>query len=204
MIANEDVGAFLNGYTALWHPAVALGAAAPPRVGSPYDHEQPAANHVYAVPDSPPLFLPDDWDQRVRDAGAVAFRCTLDRETTLANLREALRGRGEAGPPAHLSDLPPDRVAPFFGIAFGHMHLEALFEAMEHQNLLSAADLWAEVQQAIAALANTDDPEAWRRHLQAAADRLQAGREVLYSVTIHVLDLALADESRLGEPLPAA
>src|SRR5439155_16074539 len=86
MIGNEDVGAFLNGCTALWHPAVALGATAPPRVGSPYDHEQPAANHVYAVPDSPPLFLPDDWDQRVRDAGAVAFRCTLDRETTLGNL----------------------------------------------------------------------------------------------------------------------
>ena len=71
MIGNEDVGAFLNGYTALWHPAVALGASAPPRIGSPYDYEQPAANHVYAVPDSPPLFLPDDWDQRVRDAGAV-------------------------------------------------------------------------------------------------------------------------------------
>src|SRR5438270_377282 len=119
MIGNEDVGAFLNGYTALWHPAVALGASAPPRIGSPYDYEQPAANHVYAVPDSPPLFLPDDWDQRVRDAGAVAFRCTLDRETTLGNLRAALRARGER---ADLLDLPADRVAPFFGLGFGHMH----------------------------------------------------------------------------------
>ncbi len=204
MIGNEDVGAFLNGCTALWHPAVALGAAAPPRVGSPYDYEQPAANHVYAVPDSPPLFLPDDWDQRVRDAGAVAFRCTLDREATLANLREALRGRGESAPPAHLIDLPADRVAPFFGIGFGYLHLEALFEAMEHENLLATGDLWSEVQQAIAALVNADDPEAWRRHLQAAADRLQAGREVLYPVAIHVLDRALLDEPRAGEPLPAA
>ncbi|HEX5272980.1 MAG TPA: hypothetical protein VFW33_20930, partial [Gemmataceae bacterium] len=55
MIANEDVGAFLNGSAALWHPAFAFGAAAPPKVGSPYDYEQPSANHVYAVPDSPPL-----------------------------------------------------------------------------------------------------------------------------------------------------
>jgi hypothetical protein len=204
MIGNEDVGAFLNGLTALWHPAVALGAPAPPRVGSPYDYEQPAANQVYAVPDSPPLFLPDDWDQRVRDAGAVAFRCTLDREATLANLREALRARGDAAPPAHLIDLPADRVAPFFGIGFGYLHLEALFEAMEHENLLSTGDLWSEVQQAVAALGNADDPDAWRRHLQAAADRLQSGREVLYPVTIHLLDLALPDEARLGEALPAA
>jgi Glycosyl hydrolases family 38 N-terminal domain len=204
MIGNEDVGAFLNGSAALWHPAVALGAAAPPHVGSPYDYEQPAANHVYAVPDSPPLFLPDDWDQRVRDAGAVAFRCTLDRETTLANLREALRSRGDGAPPAHLIDLPAERMAPFFGIGFGYLHLTALFEAMEHENLLATGDLWSEVQQAIAALGNTDDPEAWRRHLQAAADRLQAGREVLYPVTIHILDVALTDEARLGESLPAA
>jgi len=204
MIGNEDVGAFLNGYTALWHPAVACGATAPPRVGSPYDHEQPAANHVYAVPDSPPLFLPDDWDLRVRDAGAVAFRCTLDRETTLANLREALRSRGDNAPSPHLIDLPSERMAPFFGIAFGFMHLEALFEAMEHENLLATGDLWSEVQLAMAALANSDDPEAWRRHLQTAADRLQSGREVLYPVTVHLLDLALLDGSRLGDPLPAA
>ncbi len=204
MIANEDIGAFLNGSAALWHPAVARGAAGPPKVGSPYDYEQPSANHVYAVPDSPPLFLPDDWDQRVRDAGAVAFRCTLDRDATLANLREALRARGEAAPPAHLIDLPPERVAPFFGIGFGFLHVTALYEAMEHENLLAAGELWSDVQQAIAALSNADDPEAWRRHLQAAADRLQAGRDVLYPVTIHLLDVALADEGRLGEPLPAA
>jgi hypothetical protein len=204
MIANEDTGAFLNGFTALWHPAVALGAAAPPKVGSPYDFEQPAANHVYAVPDSPPLFLPDDWDQRVRTAGAVAFRCTLDREATLANLREALRARGDAAPPAHLIDLSAERVAPFFGIGFGYLHLTALFEAMEHENLLAGGELWSAVQEAIAALGNADDPEAWRRHLQAAADRLQAGRDVLYPTTIHVLDLALTDEARPGDAWPAS
>jgi hypothetical protein len=204
MVANEDVGAFLNGYTALWHPAVALGAAGPPRVGSPYDHEQPAANHVYAVPDSPPLFLPDDWDQRIRAVGAVSFRCTLDRETTLGNLREALRARGDQAPPAHLIDLSAEQAAAFFGIGFGYMHLEALFETMEHERVLPTSELWTDVQQAIAALTNAEDPTAWRRQLQAAADKLQAGREVLYPVSIHILDLALLDEGRVGEPLPAA
>src|SRR6516165_237586 len=87
MLANDDVACFLNGYSALWHPAALQGAGVPPHIGSPYDYEQPSAGHVYAVPESPPLVLPDDWDQRVLDAGAAAFRSSPDREATLANLR---------------------------------------------------------------------------------------------------------------------
>jgi hypothetical protein len=204
MLGNDDVGAFLNGYLALWHPAVARGAAGPPHVGSPYDYEQPGPSHVFAVPDSPPLFLPDDWDQRVPAAGAVAFRSGLDRPATLDNLRAALHGRGDGAPPAALLDLAPEKVAAFLGIGFGYMALEALFEAMEHQNLLTTGEFWGDVQQAIAALDRADDPDAWRRHLQSAADRLQAAREVLYPVTLHVLDFALLDEARAAEPLPAA
>src|SRR5581483_10236714 len=90
-LSDEDEAAFLNGWTALWHPAALAGAPNPPRVDSAYDHEQPIAGTIYAVPESPPLMLPDDWDQRVADAGAIAFRATPDRAATLANLLEALR-----------------------------------------------------------------------------------------------------------------
>jgi hypothetical protein len=116
--------------------------------------------------------------------------------------------------------------------------LEALFEAMEHENLIATADLWQDVQKAVACLldpnADTAPPElapapeptpspdappyeppqqetppppsgpAWRRHLQSAADRLISAREILYSVTIHILDLFVLDESRLAGPWPAA
>src|SRR5207302_7648756 len=82
MLASEDVAAFLNGYAALWHPAALHGAAGPPRITSPYDYEQPVRGHVYALPESPPPLLPDDWDERVRSAGAVAFRASADRAAT--------------------------------------------------------------------------------------------------------------------------
>src|ERR1700731_673458 len=101
MLNDEDTAAFLNGYTALWPPAVLHLADGPPRVASPYDHEQPVRGNVYAVPETPPLVLPDDWDERVRDAGAVVFRSTPERDTTLANLRAALESASEqagAGP----------------------------------------------------------------------------------------------------------
>src|SRR5437870_6907629 len=90
LLGSEDVAAFMNGYSALWYPAVLQAAGAPPRIASPYDHEQPSQGAIYAVPETPPLVLPDDWDERVRSAGAIAFRSTSDRATTLVNLRAAL------------------------------------------------------------------------------------------------------------------
>src|SRR6476659_3171847 len=69
ILNNEDVAIYLNGYVALWHPMALVGAAMPPKVGSPYDYEQPREGQVFALPVSPPLYLPDDWEERVQKAG---------------------------------------------------------------------------------------------------------------------------------------
>src|SRR5262245_44043962 len=189
-LGDDDVAAFLNGLTALWHPAAVLGASGPPRVASPYDFEQPAAGHVYAVPAQPSPMLPDDWRHRVTEAGAAAFEATAGRDETLANLRDALRGLPEPPPEqAALLDLDAGRAAPFFGVGFGHAALEALCEAMSHQNLLAAADFWQDVQ--AAARAAGGDGDGARGTLQSAAERLLTAREVVYPVTIYLLDLCL-------------
>jgi hypothetical protein len=199
-LGDDDVTCLLNGCAALWHPAALFGATGPPRLASPYDHEEPTAGHLYAIPETPPLVLPDDWEHRVRSAGAAFFRATPDRRETLDNLRDALR---DLAPEAPLLDLETERAAPFFGIGFGYHLLDALFEAMEHERMLSGADFWEDVSGAVAAL-NGPDPDAPRRHLQAAADRLQGAREVLYPVTLHVIDLWLFDGTDLDAAWPAA
>src|SRR5208337_582359 len=135
-LGNEDVAAFLNGYLALWHPTLVAGAASPPQIASAYDHENPTAGRVYATPESPPLLLPDDWERRVGEQHALAFRATPQRETTLDNLKTALRDCKDSGSNPVLLDLPVEQVAPFFGIGFGFLMINALFEAMEHENLL--------------------------------------------------------------------
>ena len=212
-LGNEDVAAFLNGHAALWHPALLLNAAAPPRIVSPYDYEQPAAGHVYALPESPPPVLPDDWDERVRAAGAISFRATPDRQTTLANLLAALRPHLEkeaavperatrAGQTLGLLGLSPECVVPFFGIGFGYAQLEALCEAMSHDNLLDIPELWQDLHEAATVLTNADAGVAWEEHLKSAAQRLLTAREVLYPVAIHLLDLCLLTEDNLGQFLP--
>jgi alpha-mannosidase len=189
MLANDDVACFLNGYSALWHPAALQGAGVPPHIGSPYDYEQPSAGHVYAVPESPPLVLPDDWDERVHAAGAIAFKASADRQATLTNLREALQ----------VSDNDPENARPFFAIGFGFLMVEALAEAMDHEDLLSAPELWHDVQEAVTAV-SAEDSEGCNRHLQSAAERLLSAREVLYPTTIHLIDLGLLDELMPGLP----
>lgn len=216
MLAGEDIAALLNGFSVLWHPAALHGAVRPPRIDSPYDYEQPTAGHVYALPESPPLVLPEDWEQRVRDAGAIAFQATADRSTTLANLLEALRGQAGNDPTAAaLLALEQCRIGPFLGIGFGHLMVETLFEAMEHERVLASSDFWQEVQAAVAALAaplpyplplaeegeGRVRGEAWRHHLQSAANCLLSAREVLYPVSIHLLDIRLMDQDRLDQLL---
>jgi hypothetical protein len=82
VLSNEDMASWLNAYSALWHPAVLWQAAQPPRVATAYDHETPKPAHTYAVPEAPPLLLPDDWPEQVVAAGACSFRATPDRQAT--------------------------------------------------------------------------------------------------------------------------
>ncbi|HEV3204749.1 MAG TPA: hypothetical protein VGY77_10210 [Gemmataceae bacterium] len=208
VIGSDEVADFLNAYAALWHPAALTGASGPPRISSPYHYEQPGAGHIYAIPENPPLYQPDDWERRVAEAGAIAFRSAADRQTGLANLFAALNTlqstETETEPARRkLQELPPEKVRPFFGLGFGYAMLNALFAAMEHENLIAVADFWQDVQNAVTALEDPD-PEAFRRSLQAAAERLYSARQVLYSVDIHLLDLFTPDFHNLIEPWPAA
>lgn len=153
-MSDEDMAAWLNGFTALWHPALLWQAKGTPRCEATYDHETPKAGCIYALPETPPAYLPDDWEERVKQAGALVFKTTPDRTTTLANLKAALTAQGA---PAlgwkQGVDLSADDLGPFFGIAWGHQLLASLSEAMEHENLLDQAAFWDDVQQAISLLA---------------------------------------------------
>src|SRR5262249_4507410 len=115
--------------------------------------------------------------------GRISNPSPLDARTDWKSVLQALA----------LLESPPGRVAPFFGLGFGHVQLEALFEAMDHQNLLDTPELWQELQQAAGAASE----EAARPHLEAAARLLLTAREVLYPVAVHLLDLHLLTDDNL-------
>jgi hypothetical protein len=210
----DEMAAWLNAYALLWHPACLHGAGGLPEIASPYDHETPTAGHVYVVPDVPTLFLPDDWPERVTHAPAVRVVATADRAQAQAELTSALLGAAHLDSPeesAHapvspeclaLLETPTELVRLFAGVGLGYLLLDALFEAMDHEKLLDQAAFWADVQAAVS-VARTDGAGA-QAHLLAAAQKLLAAREVLYSMTIHWLDFVKLDAEQPLTELPSA
>jgi hypothetical protein len=183
----EATAAWLNGWAVLWHPAVLAGAAGPPTWASPYSHDPPLADHVYAIPETPAPYMSGDWDHRVREVTAWVFRASGDRATTLNNARKALEQIAADQSPF---DWPNEEVRPFFGLGLAYLTVETLFEAMEHERLLDKDAFWADVQAA------ARDPKSAIPHLQSAAAKLQSARDNLYPVTIHLLDFAMVEAGR--------
>src|SRR5262245_55651818 len=89
-LGHQEAPPFLNGYLALWHPAALACAAALPQVASPHDHETPAAEHLYVVPDCPPNTVADNFPEEARAAAALVVPATTDRAETITGLLETL------------------------------------------------------------------------------------------------------------------
>jgi hypothetical protein len=332
-LAEDEMAAWMNGWSALWHPAVLWGAQGPPRVDVPYDHENPQADFVYVLPETPPSVLPEDWEQRIGTAGAMLVKSSADRDATLKMALEqygrlpAIPVEQVLGQPEHSAAEQPDspgqasevaattpandtapspqeiqpkllaldaaQVKPFLALGLGYLLQSALSQGMEHENLLETDAFWQDIQKALAELAGIateaphlppvgdttqagyypaygngtsasydapgyegpaqadgttgmtgyqgenpgateggqehnagpEDPysgyggasnsstetvsetarlEPWLAHLHAAARRLQSAREVLYPVTLYLLEIFLPDDMRLDGPWPAS
>ena len=181
-----EASAWLQGYFALWHPAVLARIDAPPRAASAYDHDQPRPGAIYCTPDGPEVFHPDDWQYRVTEAGGAAFTSSESADDTLAHLREAL---GERPHPEADASL-------FTAIGFGYLLVEGLFEAADHDRLLDAGAFWADIQSALA------EPERARDHLAEAGAKLLAARESLNPASIHLIDVVYPHVDRLDALWP--
>lgn len=196
-LSGDEATSWLNGYASLWHPAALLGAAQPPQTSNSYDHDTPSAGYLYAVPQGPHLYQPDDWKERVANAGAIVFHPTTDRNETLEALRSALREKGESGP---LLDAAPEVVRLFAGLGYGYLLIDMLYEAMDHEKLLDAAGFWADVMAAVEAASRGED--SFRDHLTAAAEKLESAKSQVSSTTMYLLDWAIPDPSDLGAAWP--
>jgi hypothetical protein len=195
----DEAASWLCGYFALWHPAVLARVGRPPAASSSYDHDQPGEGNVYAVPEGPHLYQPDDWQGRVKEAKAVSFRTTADRAETLENLKRALR---EAADDSPRIDASAEVFRQFAGLGYGYLLVETLCDASEHDHLLDAAGFWADVTAAVQAVGNPDaGPTA---HLRAAAEKLRSARESLNANAIHLLDWAIPDAAKPDAPWPAS
>jgi hypothetical protein len=178
MLGEEDTKAWFFAYRSLWHPELLAAAQSLPSIDEPNNHAQPVADTLYALPATPPPYLPENWDELVRGVGAAAFRTGATWEETNANLKAAWQNLTGAS-----LQLDEHRAEPFFAVGFGYAVLDTLFEAMEHERVLDVDGFTADVLSA----AQGDDVT---NKLRAAAEKLASARDVLYPVAIHLIDIA--------------
>lgn len=194
-VSTDEAATWLSGYLALWHPSIVRLISRPPTIDSSYEHDQPHDRAIYVVPEGPHLYQPDDWPDRLKEAEAVSSTATADRDQTLADLLAQL-SNDQAGTEV---EIAADLLRSFQGVGYGHLLIETLFEAMEHEHLLDADGFWHDLKQAAEeAVKGQDGREAAFGHLRAAAEKLRIAREALNSNTIYLLDWLIPDPN-LGE-----
>ena len=227
-ISADEVAAWLNGYAALWHPAALAEAVQPPQASVSYDHDNPSTGFIYCTPRGPHLFQPDDWRDRVERVSAIVFEATANRSETQTNLLSAIRERvipneSEQQPDPKdsesllesLIDVPESVLRDFWGLGFGYLLLDNLYEAADHQRLLDAAGFWADVKSALQAIGakshdesstsgetHSSNEPSYRQHLRAAAEKLQTAREQIHTQQMHWVDFVRLSETKLDAAWP--
>ena len=205
MIGNEDVGAFLNGM----HGPVAPGrrSAAPParRASAPptTTSSRPPTTST-PCPTTRRCSCPTTGTSAsATPAPSPSAAPSTARQRWPTCARPCAR-RGDGAPPAHLIDLPPERVAPFFGIGFGYLHLDGAVRgdgarepAGHRRPVVGGAAGHRRPRQrrrprGAGVAISRPPPTAFRRARGALPRHHPPPRP------------GAADEARLGEPLPAA
>lgn len=191
-LSAAEAAAWLNAWAALWHPFALIGAAYPPTAASAYDHSEPVAYAIYALPDGPSLHLTDDWKATAAARQACVIEASDNREQSFAALATALGDR---------PSVPASIVRSFTGLGFGYLMLETMFDAANHDRLLDVAAFWSDVQ-AAAAVALSEQPQAAMPHLTAAGSKLQAAREGLSPDGVRLIDILSRTDATTADPWP--
>src|SRR5262249_39808382 len=119
------------------------------------------------------------------------------RSETNANLQAAIAELKDD------RDFTPSPIHPLtpslLGLGLGYALLEALFEAMDHAPQLNVSEFWQDVTKAL----DATDESAARDPLLSAAARLAEARDIFYPSQIHLLDLAVVDDTPPSTALEA-
>jgi hypothetical protein len=197
-IDSQEAAAWLNGYTVLWHPAALWRSSQPPQPSNSYDHDMPSAGFIYSCPRGPQLFQPADWHQRLEAVGAYAFEATADRPETQTNFLEAIR---QTATPQQLVEAPADVVQLFYGLGYGYLLVDTLFEASDHVRLLDGVVFWKNVKDAVEALVQGEDP---RPFLRAAAEQLLQARQQIHPQRLVWVEFWRWESDNRAAPWPTA
>src|SRR5262245_1698434 len=90
MLGGADTLAWQNAWRLMWHPGLLRPCEQLPVIADAGDHASPSGGTLYVVPESPTPYLPANWNELVRQAGAAAVQTSRDWPESLDRLRDVL------------------------------------------------------------------------------------------------------------------
>ena len=174
---EELLAQILNGFLSLWHPNAIAKSIKPPKIISYQDTHEIDDESLVCLVD-----LSNNESHGIMNK--KTFSACSEKMGTVQNLSDLLKA---------LHNETIETQAPeldyFFAVGFAYQMVNSLFEAMQHENLLSHESIWEECVQAANKYLQSDW-EGAKENLRSAGALIQSGREVLHSSSIHLLDFA--------------
>jgi alpha-mannosidase len=187
---EEPAAGLLNAFAVAWHPQLIAEAGQLPRWHRADEPPEPQSGQVFFAPDVCQGWLPCDWIERARTAGA----------TVVADVHQRAEMEQAALAGLNPADLDRELVSDFHALGTSWILVELLTRQMRNFGNIDELRLQNRAVAGARAVMAHDQPTA-EAHLQAAFEVLLEARERFYPVECYLLDLCLVIPDVVGEPL---
>jgi alpha-mannosidase len=188
---DQQSAGLLNAFAVAWHPKLIAEAAQLPRWHRADDPPQPQPGQIIFIPEVCDGWLPHDWSDRSRAAGATVVTGLVRRDELAA---------AAVGTPEQLA-LDADLVADCYALGTTWLLLELLSRQMRNFGNIDELRLQNRAVSAARAIV-AGDRETAEAHLRGAFEVLQEARERFYPVDCYLLDLCLVVPDVAASLLP--
>ncbi len=178
--SENSAAGLLNSFAVAWHPQFLAGMPQLPRWHRADDPPHAQAGQLFFVPDVCDGWLPHEWPEMARAAGAVVVDQVHERTEMLALALAPLEPR----------ELDADLVADFLALGTCWLQVELLTRHMRNFGNIDEIRMQNRAIAAAKAVV-AHDRETAEVHLRSSFEVLLEARERFYPVDSYLLDLAL-------------
>ncbi len=186
----SDSEQVLNGWLALWHPALLAQTHSAPRWQSANQTPHAFDGILALAPACTAAFLPSDLVNTAANAGGWLVQPDQAWRELQTQLLATV---GLAQQPAVLADL----LSEFVALGYAYLQIQLLTQQLRYSSNLDQLLFDTQVDQAAQAALGGDVGEA-ERLLQSCFDQLGQERDHYYSLDVSLLDVTLLAETTLG------
>lgn len=182
-LPEPQAAGLLNVFSAAWHPQLLVQCEKLPQWARADDPPAELDEQLILVCPAIQDWLPHDWVETARTAGATILESTGTRDELVQQIDQLVS-------PPDSQPLDPDLLADFLALGTCYLQIELLTRHMHYFSNIDESTVEREALAAARAAVNHDTVAA-KSHLQSCFESLTDARERFYPVDCYLIDLCL-------------